>query len=70
MYLDKKIAELNKIIENKGKLISFYEEEKQAIINQAKWAAAMAFCKQKGITFRVINEHDMYHGTPVKRRKR
>ena len=35
LYLDKKIAELNKIIENKGKLISFYEEEKQAIINQA-----------------------------------
>lgn len=54
-------------LENAGKST---RNQAQAIINQAKWAAAIAFCKQKGITFRVINEHDMYHGTPVKRRKR
>jgi len=35
LYLDQKLAELKKIIENKSKLISFYDEEKQAIINQA-----------------------------------
>lgn len=35
LYLDKKLADLNKIIEIKGKLIALYEEEKQAIINQA-----------------------------------
>lgn len=31
------------------------------ILNQAKWEAARAFCKQKGITFRVITEQDIYH---------
>ena len=35
LYLDKKLADLNKIIEIKGKLIALYEEEKQTIINQA-----------------------------------
>tara|TARA_B110000503_G_C7154323_1_gene416620 strand:- start:1005 stop:1442 length:438 start_codon:yes stop_codon:yes gene_type:complete len=31
------------------------------VINQAKWGAARAWCKQKNITFRVINEGDMFH---------
>jgi hypothetical protein len=31
------------------------------IINQAKWGAARAWCKQKNITFRIINEGDMFH---------
>lgn len=31
------------------------------VINQAKWEAARAWCKQKGITFRIISETDMYH---------
>lgn len=31
------------------------------ILNQAKWSAAYAYCKQKGITFRVITESDMFH---------
>lgn len=31
------------------------------ILNQAKWSAAKSFCKQKGITFRVINEQDIFH---------
>jgi len=31
------------------------------IINQAKWTAARAWCKQKGIFFRVINEGDIFH---------
>jgi len=34
-YLDRKTAEIDKIIANKQKLIAIYEEEKQAIINQA-----------------------------------
>ena len=29
------------------------------IVNQAKWAAAYAYCKQKGITFRIITENDI-----------
>jgi hypothetical protein len=35
----------------------------QFIKNQVKWAAAGAWCKNKGIQFRVINEHDLFHGT-------
>ena len=31
------------------------------VINQAKWQAARAWCKQKGIFFRVINEGDIFH---------
>ena len=33
----------------------------QAIINQAKWQAAEAFCAQKGIKFRVVTEQDIFH---------
>lgn len=31
------------------------------VVNQAKWQAARAWCKQKGITFRIINEGDIFH---------
>jgi hypothetical protein len=31
------------------------------ILNQAKWEAARAFCKQKGIIFRVVTEDDIFH---------
>ncbi len=31
------------------------------IVNQAKWSAAYAYCKQKGIAFRIITEHDIFH---------
>lgn len=30
-------------------------------INHAKWAAAMAFCKQSGLTFRVVTEDDLFY---------
>ena len=30
-------------------------------VNHAKWASAMAFCKQNGLTFRVITEDDLFH---------
>jgi hypothetical protein len=31
------------------------------IVNQAKWEAAYAWCKQKGIRFRIVNEGDIFH---------
>lgn len=31
------------------------------ILNNAKWEAARAWCKQKGIFFRVITENDIFH---------
>ena len=30
-------------------------------VNQAKWTAARAYCKQKGMMFRVVNEGDIFH---------
>jgi hypothetical protein len=35
--------------------------QSQYIKNNAKWAAARAYCKMQGITFRVITEKDMFH---------
>jgi hypothetical protein len=32
-----------------------------AVVNQAKWAAATAYCKHIGIKFRVITESDIFH---------
>jgi len=31
------------------------------ILNKAKWEAANAWCRQKGIRFRVITENDIFH---------
>jgi hypothetical protein len=31
------------------------------IKNMAKWAVAREFCKQHGIVFRIITEHDIFH---------
>jgi len=39
---------------------SRYNQE-QYIKNLAKWEAAIAWCKQQGITFRVVNEGDIFH---------
>ena len=31
------------------------------IVNQAKWEAAYAYCKQNNITFRIVTEDDIFH---------
>jgi hypothetical protein len=33
----------------------------QYVKNLAKWEAAKAWCKQRGIFFRIINENDIFH---------
>lgn len=50
--------------ENVGK--SRYNQE-QYIKNLAKWEAANAWCKQKKIKFRVVNESDIFHQGKKKR---
>ena len=32
-----------------------------AVVNAAKWQAANAYCKQNGIKFRIVTEHDIFH---------
>ena len=39
----------------------------QYVKNMAKWAAAGQWCKQQGIKFRIVNEHDIFH-SPGKNR--
>lgn len=34
-----------------------------AVLNEAKWTAANAWCKQNGIRFRIITENDIFSGT-------
>jgi hypothetical protein len=45
-------------LESVGK--SRYNQE-QYVKNMAKWEAAQAWCKQKGLRFRVVNEGDIFH---------
>ena len=68
MYNDKngkkhaEVVEVNPIgqtyREKVGK--SLYNQE-QYVKNLAKWEAATAWCRQKGIKFRVVNEDDIFH---------
>lgn len=39
----------------------------QFVKNQAKWEAARAWCKQHGISFRIISEGDIFHQGKRKR---
>jgi len=41
----------------------------QYIKNMAKWEAAGTWCRNQGIKFRVINEHDIFSNTGKKRNK-
>ena len=38
------------------------------IVNQAKWEAARAYCKQNGIFFRIVTEEDIFNTGGKKRR--
>jgi hypothetical protein len=61
----KQIAELVEIKPKKQSLIESRtaSARDQAIVavNHAKWASARAWCSQNGLTFRVINENDLFY---------
>lgn len=66
-YVDKNGAMKVELIEIKPASQALLEKtgknkynQAQYIKNQAKWAAASMYCKQKGITFRVVTESDLY----------
>jgi hypothetical protein len=67
-YVDKNNHIHNELIEIKPASQQILERvgknkynQAQFIKNQAKWAAASAYCKQNGLVFRVINENDIFH---------
>jgi hypothetical protein len=67
MYIDKKNKKHVELIEIKPANQMLKEHvgknphnQAQFVKNQAKWAAAGSWCKNQGIQFRVINEHDIF----------
>ena len=69
-YLDKQGRILTELIEIKPASQTILERvgknkynQAQYVKNQAKWAAANAWCRQQGIRFRVLNENDIYSRT-------
>ena len=68
VYIDKNKKKHAELIEVKpesqtkrDKLGKSRYNQEQYIKNLAKWAAANAYCKQKGIRFRIVNEGDIFH---------
>jgi len=68
MYEDKYGRQRAEIVEIKPKKQSLIESKAASMkdraivaINHAKWASAMAYCKQQGYTFRVITEDDIFY---------
>lgn len=45
----------------KEKLGRSKQNQAHWILNQAKWEAARAWCKQKGILFRIVTEREIFH---------
>ena len=61
----KRLAEVVEIKPRKQSLIesnrASQKDRMVVAINQAKWAAATAYCRSNGFMFRVINEQDIFH---------
>ena len=75
IYIDKNTKKHAELIEIKPANQMLKEKvgknpynQAQYVKNMAKWAAAGQWCKQQGIKFRIINEHDIFHN-PGKRNK-
>ena len=72
-YVDKNGKSMSELIEIKPKRQTRIQAAEKGIstkaavaMNNAKWEAAGAWCRQKGIKFRVITEDDIFHN-PKKR---
>ncbi len=68
IYLDKNMKKHAELIEIKPAKQTLKEkvgknpyDQAQYVKNMAKWAAASNWCKQQGISFRIINESDIFH---------
>ena len=68
VYSDRKGKQRVELIEVKPKNQTLKEKvgrnranQAHWIVNQAKWEAARAYCKQNGIYFRIVTEDDIFH---------
>lgn len=66
-YLNKNNQICTEVVEIKPKKQSIIESKASnrdraiVAINYAKWAAAQAWCKRQGLTFRVVTEEDIFY---------
>ncbi len=75
VYIDAQGKQHSELIEIKPEKHTFLEKtgknqnnKIQYVLNQAKWAAAEAWAKSKGVKFRIITESELFH-TGQKKRK-
>ena len=67
VYLDKnkqrhtELIEIKPTTETTMESARSYRDKLMVAINMAKWAAADAWCRTKGIRFRVVTEMDIFH---------
>lgn len=66
-YANKNNVICTEVVEIKPKKQSLIESKASnrdrmvVAINYAKWAAAQAWCKRQGLTFRVVTEEDIFY---------
>jgi hypothetical protein len=75
VYRNKHGEVVAEVVEIKPKKETLIENKTSArdraviAVNHAKWAACSAYCKANGMSFRVINEDQIFHGgKPPKKR--
>jgi len=68
VYANKRGRQIVELIEVKPKNQTLREKvgrnkanQAHWVVNQAKWEAARAYCKQNGIRFRIVTEDDIFH---------
>lgn len=68
VYQNRRGQQVAEMVEIKPKKQSIIESKRAnaktqatVIVNHAKWAAAKAYCRAQGITFRVITEDDIFY---------
>ena len=76
-YLDKDGNLIREIVEVKPRheadaKYAKHERSKNALmVNEAKWKYAAIWCEERGMKFRVLTEHSIFHqGQPKKKRKK
>lgn len=75
VYKDKKGQNHAEMVEIKPASQTLSEARTQAqkaaaVVNHSKWAAAHAWCKQQGMSFRVITEHQIFNKPQNSKKKR
>jgi hypothetical protein len=67
MYQDKNGKQYAEVVEIKPSAQTSITEARSqrdklsAIVNNAKWASANAWCKANGLKFRIVTENEMFH---------